>query len=309
MFLKILRGIIHYRDPLLDWTEMVACFVILLFNLFSGFWGIHDLNAVINAVLIVLGLLALGRRLDHQTNHAIQQASEETLHGLQTLMARQIQAQQTLTTIDTRMQTLDLNQADLAQSLGVISGSMKSLVENQWYPNQDGAFECLLKYISRHPVSKATFLQYSGKYSEPVLSALVLQKHAQATVYIQHEELPEQLKSARQVDRITSTIRNSLSDLSRKLPDPSKLAIYKFKTPASVRAIRLDEQVLCIGWYTYERVDRQGWLTFPDDQTAISGHDRPMLVVWKGTEEYEFLNGMVTEMVENYQQHAEVVAL
>src|SRR5205807_7915257 len=128
---------------------------------------------------------------------------------------------------------------------------------------------------------------------------------ARATVYIQHEEMPEQLKSEKQVDRITSTIRNSLSDLSRKLPDPSNLSVYKFKTPASVRAIKIDDQVLCVGWYTYERVNRKGWLTFPDDQTAISGHDRPTIVVWKGTEEYDVLNQMITAMVTNYQDYAE----
>jgi integrase len=70
--------------------------------------------------------------------------------------------------------------------------------------------------------------------------------------------MPGQLKSERQVERITSTIRNSLSDLSRKLSDPSNLKVYKFKTPASVRAIKIDDQVLCVGWPDQEELAEWG---------------------------------------------------
>jgi hypothetical protein len=50
-------------------------------------------------------------------------------------------------------------------------------------------------------------------------------------------------------------------------------------------------------------------VNLPDDQTAISGYDRPTIVAWKGTEAYDILNQMVTVMVENYQEYAERVAL
>lgn len=118
-----------------------------------------------------------------------------------------------------------------------------------------------------------------------------------------------QLYSQRQVDRITSMVRNSLSDLSRKLSAPSNLKVYKYRTPASARAIKIDDQALCVGWYTYEKVDRKNYIHFPDDQVAVSGHDRPTIVAWKGTEEFAILDKMVTDMIANYQENAEEVEL
>ena len=89
-------------------------------------------------------------------------------------------------------------------------------------------------------------------------------------------------------------VRNSLSDLSRNLSVPSNLKVYKYRTPATVRAVKIDDQALCVGWYTYEKVDRKNYIHFPNDQVAVSGHDRPTLVAWKGTKEFAILDKMVT---------------
>src|SRR5581483_1048191 len=248
-------------------------------------------------------------RLDHKLNQSTSQASEKTLNTIHTLDTSQKSMQQIIQNLDLSASNLSSNQISLEQSLQALSSSVKSVTKNKCYPDQDEAYRCLLEYINHHTVTEALFLQYSCKQSETLLSPLVLNKKARATVFIQHEQMPEQLQSERQVDRITSTIRNSLSDLSRKLSDSSHLKVYKFQTPASVRAIKIDDQVLCIGWYTYERVNRKGYSTFPDDQTAISGHDRPTFIVWKGTEEFEVLAQMVDVMVKNYQEYAEEVVL
>ncbi|SRR5258707_8437 len=309
MFMRILRDIKDNADTILDWIDIIGCFglsiAIFIFNAF----GVHDITIEIAVLLIVLGILAISRRWDHKTNQTTRQSTEDALREIQTLNVQQTASQHMLETLNTSIRDLDAHQPVLQQSLQTLSGAVKSLTRNKIYPDQEGAFACLLEYINHNQVKEATFLQYSGKWSELVLTSLVLNKKARATVYIQHEETAGQLKSERQVDRITSTIRNSLSDLSRKLSEQSNLKVYKFKTPASVRAIKIDEQVLCVGWYTYERVYRKDQPTFPDDQTAISGHDRPAIVVWKGTEEYDILNQMVLVLVENYRNNAEAVPL
>jgi hypothetical protein len=309
MVLRMLKGIRDNLDSILDWTEILGSFGVVIIILFFNFFGIHDITVEIAVLLFFLGLLAVSRRLDRQINQATRQSTQEAVQAIQTLSVQLTTSQRVLEALEARMRELGANQSALEHSLQALSNSVKSLTRNKFYPDQDEAFKSLLEYINTNPVKEATFLQYSCKQSESLLYPLVLNKKARATVYIQHEEVPAQLKSERQVDRITSTIRNSLSDLSRKLSDPSNLQVYKFKTPASVRAIQLDDQVLCVGWYTYERVNRKGWSTFPDDQTAISGDDRPTIVAWKGTEAYDVLNQMVTVMVENYQEYAERVPL
>lgn len=309
MFTRILGGIRDNLDNILDWTEMLGSFGALIIILFFNFFGIHDITVAIAVLLFILGLLAVGRRLDRKINQATKQSTEESFHAIQTLSVLQTTSQHVLQTLDTSMRDLDTNQSGLQQAFQTLSDAVKSLTRNKFYPDQDEAFKSLLEYINNNNVKEAIFLQYSCKQSETLLYPLVLNKKARATVYIQHEEMPGQLKSERQVDRISSTIRNSLSDLSRKLSDPSNLQVYKFKTPASVRAIKIDDQVLCVGWYTYEKVDRKGWSTYPDDQTAVSGHDRPTIVAWKGTKEYDVLHQMVMVMVQNYQENAERVPL
>lgn len=309
MFTRMLQGIKNNLDDILDWTEIIGSFGALVVILFLNFFGVHDITVEIAVLLFILGLLPVSRRLDRKISHATRQSTTEALNAIQTLNAYQTVSQRLLQTLDVSIRELDTHHSVLQQSVQTLSGAVKSLTSNRCYSDQEGAFQCLNEYINHNDVKEAIFLQYSCKQSEPLLSALVLNKKARATVYIQHENVPRQLKSERQVDRITSTIRNSLSDLSRKLADPSNLQVYKFRTPASVRAIKIDDEVLCVGWYTYEKVDRRGWPTFPDDQTAISGHDRPTFVAWKGTEEYTILNQMITVMVENYSENKEVVTL
>jgi len=308
MWKSILNDIRDNWDDILEWTEIIvssgALIVIAVFQLF----GVQNIGIELDVLLGLLAVLGISRHRNRKANQAFQQSAEEAFQEAQALKGQQTTFQHVLQTLDTSVRDIGTNQSTLQQSVLTLSNSVKSLTDNKFYPNQEEAFKSLLKYASTNPVKEAIFLQYSGKQSEMVLYPLVLNKKAKATVYVQHEEMAQQLKSERQAERITSTIRNSLSDLSRKLVDPSNLKVYKFKTPASVRAIKIDDQVLCVGWYTYEKVDRKGW-TYPDDQTAVSGDDRPTIVVWRGTEEYDILDQMVMVMVKNYEENAEAVPL
>ena len=292
-----------------DTIEIVGGIGAPIVIIILGLFGINSIPVEFPLLLFLVGLLANSLRLDHKLNQSTSRAAEKTLSTIQDLNVNQANTQQMIQNLDTSARSLDANQSSLERSLQVLSGSVKSLTRNKFYSDQDEAYKCLLEYIDRHTVTEAIFLQYSCKQSEILLYPLVLNKKARATVFIQHEDMPGQLQSKRQVDRITSTIRNSLSDLSRKLSDLSHLKVYKFKTPASLRAIKIDDQVLCVGWYTYEKVDRKGYSTFSDDQIAVSGHDRPTIVVWRGTEEFDVLDQMVSVMVKNYQENGEEVQL
>lgn len=51
-------------------------------------------------------------------------------------------------------------------------------------------------------------------------------------------------------------------------------------------AIKIDDRVLCMGWYTYEEGYQANSPTYANDTVGISGHDRAAVVVCKGTEEF-----------------------
>jgi hypothetical protein len=302
---KFLNNWDNIRDAIARVGSILAAFVLFILGLF----GINSIPVELALTLTIIGLLASSIHQDHQTNQNTGQIAQEISNEVRDLVAQQADAQRMLQALTTTTSNLDTHQLAMQQSLIALSGSVQSLTENKFFEEDDEAYKYLLEYINQHTVKEATFLQYSCQKSGSLLSTLVLNKKARATVFIQHEDMAAQLRSQRQVDRITSMIRNSLSDLSRKLPCPSDLKVYKYRTPATVRAVKIDDQALCVGWYTYEKVDRKNYIHFPDDQVAISGHDRPTIVVWKGTEEFAILDKMVTDMIANYQENAEEVEL
>lgn len=307
---QVWMGFQHHWDTFRDAITRVGSILAALVLFFLSLFGINNISFALALTLTIVGLLASSIHQDHQTNQTTGQVVQGTETAVQQLVAHQATTQHMLLAIDTTAKELDAQQLLLQQSLLTLSGSVQSITRNKCFGEDDEAYKYLLEeYINQHPVQEAVFLQYSCQKSASLLSTLVLNKKARVTVFIQHEDMAEQLQSQRQVDRITSMIRNTLSDLSRKLSTPSNLKVYKYRTPATVRAMKIDDQVLCVGWYTYEKVDRKNYTHFPDDQVAVSGHDRPTMVVWKGTEEFTILDTMVTDMIANYRENAEEAQL
>jgi hypothetical protein len=126
-------------------------------------------------------------------------------------------------------------------------------------------------------------------------------KGVTAELFIQHEESAEAIRSERQADLIKSSTKN-LIRRNETVPGISAFKIYKFRVPVSMRAILIDDKVLCAGWYTFEAKDRSGKLVFPHDPVTIAGKDRPTLLAWHGTEDFEILRGMIKSLAASYRE-------
>ncbi|HLG60638.1 MAG TPA: hypothetical protein VKY19_01815 [Ktedonosporobacter sp.] len=194
----------------------------------------------------------------------------------------------------------------IGKALQAMSQDIHGLVTNQMFDEQEQAYQFLCDWIDKYGAKKAVLFQYSCNTSMSVVRAL-MRKEAQATVYIQHEDTATKIGSAFQADRIISRVRSLKGDLGRRFSTPDNLKLYKYRSPASVSAIKIDDRVLCMGWYLYEHQAHPHHPDFKNDTTEISAHDVAAIVVFAGTSEYNKLLKTFQALEENFQQHAEEV--
>jgi hypothetical protein len=181
---------------------------------------------------------------------------------------------------------------------------VRNLSEPTIFDRQKTPYEQLTHHINEHGVKKAIFIQYSGRRSEDVLQAVLRTPGAAATVYLQDERTAEKIGSRRQAARISGSIRDTLSDWHRNYRGLSELKVYKCMAPMSVRAIMIDDQLLCMGWYTYEPDDRQDAEDFRDDTVAVSGDDIATIIARRGTHEFDALNSTFAMLISKYERYS-----
>lgn len=197
-----------------------------------------------------------------------------------------------------------------AQSLQQVSDSMRRQTEIRVFATQREPYDQLIKYVDGHRIREVTLIQYSGDQSMSILTAALGQHRVRAELYLQHDETAASLGSRRQAGLIVGSIRTKLSDLSGNIrKNKSTLKVYRVTAPISVRAIKIDNEVLCMGWYTFEPEDRSNRPEYPDDQISVSGHDRATIIAWRGTAEFDALNSTFMAMVDIYRDPRNEVPL
>lgn len=196
-----------------------------------------------------------------------------------------------------------------------LSGQVKSLAKNRAFEQQGEAYNYLIQeVINKYGAREAVLIQYSCTTCMRVVRAL-LSQGARVTVYIQHEETAINLGSKFQANRIREKTNNLPSDLGKlarilsKPAKPGQLKVYKYPSPGSVSAIKIDNRVLCMGWYIYEQAENLANSSYASDTIEVSGHDVAALVVWKDTEEFNELEKTFSLLEKNYQKYAERVPL
>lgn len=194
------------------------------------------------------------------------------------------------------------------KALQTMSQDIHGLVTNQVFEEQEQAYQFLCDWIDKYGAKKAVLMQYSCNTSMSVVRTL-MRKGAHVTVYIQHEKTAKQIGSEFQAERIASKAKSLKMDLGKRFSQLDNLKLYKYRSPASISAVKIDDRVLCMGWYLYEHQDQPDHPDFKNDTTEISAHDVAASVVFEGTSEYnKFLKTFQT-LEENFQKHAEEVQL
>jgi len=186
------------------------------------------------------------------------------------------------------------------------TAAVRSLTHNAIFATQDEPYRRLIDHINHHGAREVMFVQFSGSYSLEVMTA-AMKRNASIELFLEHEDTAGRIGSQKQTERIVQSKQQHLSARHKDYPGAA-LKVYKAFAPMSVRAIKIDETVLCVGWYTFEEIDRQGD-SYAADKVTISGHDRPTVIAWSGTAEFDVLNDMVMKMIAVYRRTATPVDL
>ncbi|HEY1350270.1 MAG TPA: hypothetical protein VGF67_11670 [Ktedonobacteraceae bacterium] len=183
------------------------------------------------------------------------------------------------------------------------------------FAHQEAAYQFLMNIVDYYGAQEAVFLQYSCTTGLPALRIL-LRKGARVTLFIQHEDTAKKIGSRFQAERSKHTIRSLRSDLGNVLSEPDALKIYTYRPPGSMSAIKIDERVLSMGWYTYEEKANGGHEVYLHDTLELSGHGRAAVVAWAGagagpgaSGDFQRLCRTFRILEKNYREHAEVVAI
>ena len=181
--------------------------------------------------------------------------------------------------------TNDLNAEIINFRKGINSGNLKIAKQHNIL------YEDLIKWINQNKTlpKKITFIQHSGYVLIDILDRL-MPLETDIILYQQCDEIWDKLN-------LGGDTKNRISEVPRELHlregnnqnDPNNcykahLYIKRFYSPASVRAVLVDSDVLIISWYVYSQ--REG-------KTNIKGSEYPGVMVFKETTEFNILKFML----------------
>ena len=285
--------------------------------------GIVDLQVAIGFILVIFSVLAvnilrnrwaddkLGKTVQDVDRHmpAIKKVADH-LQDIEIVAERLPRVEDRIESVDSHMSTIERVAANLpnieivVNRLPLITEVLESL---KMYSRQDEAEEALLLYINEIkrqgiPVQEATIIRYS---INPVLVDRLLENNTKVTVFMQDETTAESIGSQQQADSIT-TAYNELKKRLPKAVEEYPLTVYKFKPPCSMVGVKLDNQLIYMGWYTYEYTDDSNRFrsSHSNDTIQLYGHDKTALIVQKGYYGFSMLETTFRSIVDNYQRNA-----
>lgn len=174
------------------------------------------------------------------------------------------------------------------------------------YAEQHRMYSDLERRVQESGAKSAHLIQYSSQTCLPLIRAL-LYKGAKVALYIQDSETAGLVGSQSQRQRIDQRLRDLPNELSG-LPTAGELNIYKYRAPASIAGVLLDEELLGMGWYVYRHVDE----TNKDDVAAgdkvqLLGHNMPAVLMRAGNPGFDCLYECFRKTLENIRASSALV--
>ncbi|TRU44143.1 MAG: hypothetical protein EWV91_17055 [Microcystis aeruginosa Ma_QC_Ca_00000000_S207] len=166
---------------------------------------------------------------------------------------------------------------------------------------QDILYAELIKWIFQNKTpEKITFIQHSGVLLRDKILAPLMRLNTKIILYQQCDQIWDRLNLGGDTkDRISQIPRElSLRERNNR-HDPNNcynahLYIKRFYSPASVRAVLVDSDVLIISWYVYSQDD--------EGKTNIKGSEYPGLMVFKETTEFDMLQRILETICKDLDQ-------
>ncbi|MCA2828125.1 MAG: hypothetical protein IM461_01590 [Microcystis sp. M086S1] len=166
---------------------------------------------------------------------------------------------------------------------------------------QDILYAELIKWIFQNKTpEKITFIQHSGVLLRDKILAPLMRLNTKIILYQQCDQIWDRLNLGGDTkDRISQIPRELYLRERNNRHDPNNcynahLYIKRFYSPASVRAVLVDSDVLIISWYVYSQ-DEQG-------RTNIKGSEYPGVMVFKETTEFNILKLILETICKDLDQ-------
>ena len=290
-----------------------------ILNLF----GIVDYKVAIGFILVIFSLIAVNilrnRWADEDMGKTIKDVEEhmpaikivaDHLPNIRVVAERLPGIEDKIDSVDKHMPTIDIvadhlpNIRVVAERLPIIT---EVLVNLTMYSRQDEAEAALLSYIKDNEikgkkVQEAVILRYS---INAALVRRLLENDAKVTIFMQDEATAKLIGSQQQAESII----NAYNELKGLLPKPLEdypLTVYKFQPPCSMVGVKLDNQLIYMGWYTYEYTNDSNRfrVSHSDDTTQLYGHDKAALIAQKGYYGFSMLETTFRSIVGNYEHDA-----
>ncbi|MCC7349244.1 MAG: hypothetical protein IT446_01625 [Phycisphaerales bacterium] len=149
----------------------------------------------------------------------------------------------------------------------------------------------LMELINQLPtVKQAVLIQHSGDSAKSIVSRL-LRKGADVQLFVQAADSAQPPFHKNRLASLYEDIPN------RYLHDGGSLRVYYYPSPASLRAVLVDDQVLAIGWYNYFSKENR--------QFILYGHNQPYLHLKKGQGAFQALRDMMLNVTRSIEKHAQ----
>ena len=204
--------------------------------------------------------------------------------GILAMMAHSLLSNRKATN-NVQSSTNDLKAEIINFSKAINSGNLK-------IAKQDILYKELIKWINQNKTpEKITFIQHSGVLLRDNILARLMRLNTKIILYQQCDEIWDKLNLGGDTkDRILQVPkelhlreRNNRNDTNNCYK--ANLYIKRFYSPASVRAVLVDSDVLIISWYVYSQDD--------EGKTNIKGSEYPGVMVFKETTEFAMLQGIL----------------
>lgn len=165
-------------------------------------------------------------------------------------------------------------------------------------PNKSTVDDHLIAEIKKHRPDNMYFLEYSsGMGTKVIKTALAVGANVNLLLRYPSKNARWEVSES-QADRIIQNVKRRLEDYADSEAADSgrwQLHVQFYYHPASLRARRIGNQRLCIGWYTFENrnsVDTGNKTGKKIRAKHVQGHNNPMLLAGADSDGYEHLNEM-----------------
>lgn len=119
--------------------------------------------------------------------------------------------------------------------------------------NQDEITQDLLSHIQEQRPRTALLLAYSSSVFAEVIETLISdQVQCELRILMQKPKADKEVVIKYQEGRICGSVKI----LSQKLRSYHKARLRFYREPASLRGMRLGDEIICMGWYTYDIRDK-----------------------------------------------------